>query len=251
VPVQGNVAENVREHLRLAEIAGNEGAEVLVFPELSLTGYEIGLAEGLAFSERDPRLDPLLEAASARGVTLVVGAPVRLDSRLHIGAFIIAKDGSLGLYTKRRLGAFSASASRDGVVPPAERTAFHPGHRDPLVEIGETRAAIAVCADIGNPAHPRAAAARGATSYLASMFVIPSDFESDSQRLAGYAREHSMAVVMANFGGPTGGLASAGKSAIWSENGELLSELGPAGAGVVIASKSAAGWRAKAVTFDE
>jgi predicted amidohydrolase len=247
--VRGDVAENVREHLRLAEIASKERADVLVFPELSLTGYEIELADGLAFSEHDPRLGPLVDAASSFALTLVVGAPVRLESRLHIGAFVVRPDRVVDLYTKRRLGAFSASASRDGTVPPAERTAFQPGDQDPLVDVGETRAAIAVCADIGDPAHPRAAAARGATIYLASMFVIPSEFEADAARLAAYASEHSMAVVMANYGGPTGGLASAGKSATWSEKGELLAQLEPAGSGLVVATNDGGVWRAKTVVL--
>jgi predicted amidohydrolase len=251
VAVRGDVTANVREHLRLAELASGERAEVLVFPELSLTGYEIELADGLAFSERDPRLTPLFDAAASCALTLVVGAPVRIESRLHIGAFVIRPDRSIDVYTKRRLGAFSASASADGTVPPAERTAFQPGDRDPIVEIGETCAAIAVCADIGDPAHPRAAAARGATIYLASMFVIPSEFESDATRLAAYAAKHSMAVIMANYGGPTGGLASAGKSTVWSERGERLAQLGAAGAGVVIATKFETGWHARTVNLDE
>lgn len=249
--MRGDVAANVHEHLRLAELASSEGVEVLVFPELSLTGYEIELAEGLAFSERDSRVSPLVDAAASCALTLVVGAPIRIESKLHIGAFVIRRDRSIDVYTKRRLGAFSASASSDGVVPPAERTAFQPGDRDPIVEIGETRAAIAVCADIGDPAHPRAAAARGATIYLAGMFIIPSEFESDAARLAAYAAQHSMAVIMANYGGPTGGLASAGKSTVWSERGERLAQLGAAGAGVVIGTKLEAGWRARTVMLDE
>ena len=248
LPARGNVADNVREHLRLAGVASEERVEILVFPELSLTGYEIELANDLAFSEDDARLSPLSDAASSLTLTLVVGAPVRIESRLHIGAFVIRPDRTVGLYTKHRLGAFSASASRDGSVPPAERTAFHPGDRNPLVEVGETRAAIAVCADTGDPAHPSAAAARGAKTYFASMFVIPSEFELESASLAAYAAQHSMAVVMANFGGKTGGLVSAGRSAIWSEKGELLAQLGPTGAGIVIATRTRGEWRAKTVT---
>jgi predicted amidohydrolase len=245
--VRGDVAGNVRGHLRLAEVANAERADVLVFPELSLTGYEIELAGDLAFSIHDPRLEPLLDAAASYTLTLVVGAPVRIESRLHIGAFVIRPDRGIDVYTKRRLGAFSASASQDGIVPPAERTAFEPGDRDPLVAVGDTRAAIAVCADIGDPAHPRAAAARGASIYLASMFIIPSEFESDASRLKAYASDHSMTVVMANFGGPTGGLASAGKSAVWSEHGELLAQLGSSGAGIIVARRTGAGWHARTV----
>ena len=151
------------------------------------------------------------------------------------------------MYTKHRLGAFAESARRDGTIPPAEATVFHSGDRNPLVRIGGTIAAVAVCADIGRESHPQQAADRGAKTYLASMFVIPSDFEGDSGKLSGYAKRHSMTVALANFGGPTGGLAAAGRSSIWSETGELLAQLEPAGAGVAVAAETSTGWRTKIV----
>jgi predicted amidohydrolase len=247
IPVPGGVEGNVAQHLRLVHTAAEERAQILVFPELSLTGYELALADDLAFSERDPRLAPFLEAASSCSMILVVGAPIRIDSRLHIGAFIVFPDRSVEIYTKHHLGGFSARAARGGVVPPAESTVFHPGDRNPLVRFGGNTAAVAVCADIGRPSHPQAAAARGARTYLASVFIIPSDFEGDTAKLRAYAARHTMAVLMANFGGSSGGLASDGRSAIWSETGELLAQLAPVGGGVVIAVETGAGWRAKTV----
>jgi predicted amidohydrolase len=56
VPAPGDVEANVREHLRLVGAAAEEGAQVLVFPEMSLTGYELELARGLAFTPRRPRV---------------------------------------------------------------------------------------------------------------------------------------------------------------------------------------------------
>jgi predicted amidohydrolase len=61
--VAGNVQANLDEHVRLADLAAAEGA-VVVFPELSLIGYELALARELAFSESDPRLYPLLDVAA-------------------------------------------------------------------------------------------------------------------------------------------------------------------------------------------
>lgn len=249
-PVPGDVAANLEEHLRLAGAAAAEGAGVVVFPELSLTGYELDLAEGLAFSEDDPRLAPLLEAAARHSMTLIAGAPVRLGPRLHIGALVLAPTGTTELHTKRHLGVFSAGASRDGTVPPAEATVFAPGDRDPLLPVGGGLAAVAVCADTGQAAHAQRAADRGAGTYLASMFVVPSDIERETETLRGYAARHSMAVAMANFGGPSGGLASGGRSLIWSETGELVVELLAAGAGVAVATESAQGWRAARVLLD-
>jgi predicted amidohydrolase len=242
-PAKGDVAANVAEHIVLAGIAASHGARLVLFPELSLTGYEIGLARNLAFAIDDTRLAPLEALASEAAITLVVGAPIIIASRLHIGAFIIEADGNVSVYTKRRLGAFGPGAARDGTVPPAEAVVFEPGVHDPLVEIAGTTAAVAICADVGDPVHAARAAARGASTYLASMFVIPSEFDGDSARLAAIAAEHSMVGALANFGAPSGGLAAAGGSSIWSGSGELLVRLGAAGSGVAVATRQADGWR--------
>jgi predicted amidohydrolase len=60
-----------------------------------------------------------------------------------------------------------------------------------------------------------------------------------------------MAVVMANYGGPSGGLASGGKSAIWSESGELLVQLATTGSGIAIATEDGTSWHAKAVVLGD
>ena len=246
-PVAGDVSANLEEHARLARAAAAEGVQIVVFPELSLTGYEIGLAESLAFAEDDARLSPLLELAAAPSMILIVGAPVRIGAALYSGAFILSPARTIELYTKRHLGAFSASASCDGTVPPPEATVFVPGDRDPLLRVGGSTAAVAVCADIGRASHPRRAAERGASLYLASMFVIPSDFAGEMAKLERYAAVHSMMVAFANFGGPSGGLASAGRSAIWSDTGTLLVRLEATGSGIGIVSATPDGPRGRSV----
>ena len=242
-PIKGDVSGNVEEHLRLANLAASQGAQVVLFPELSLTGYEIELANQLAFSEGDSRLGPLVDTASSRSITIIAGAPVRIRQRLYIGAFILGSDGATLLYTKHRLGGFGKDARSDGIVPPAEKTVFQSGDRNPLVQFCGNSAALAVCADIGPSSHPQQATDRGAKTYLASMFVIPSDFEDDSAKLSQYAANHSIVVAMANFGSPTGGLAAAGRSSVWSPTGGLLAELNASGPGVAVATETSEGWR--------
>jgi predicted amidohydrolase len=89
-PVKGDVLTNLEEHVRLVGIAASSGAQLVVFPELSLTGYELDLARDLAFSENDPRLCLLLEASSSSSVTLVVGAPFESTSRCTSGRSLFA-----------------------------------------------------------------------------------------------------------------------------------------------------------------
>ncbi len=251
LPERGNVAANIAAHLRFARAAADAQVDLLLFPELSLTGYELDLAAELEFSLHDPRLAPLQEAAASWSMILIVGAPVRAGARRHLAALILSPDGSVELYTKRHLGAFPAAANPGGEVPPPEASVFQPGESDPLLDIRGRQAALAICADVGHPDHSERAAARGAGLYLASMFVIPADLEHDAARLATQARRHAMATVLANYGGPSGGLPSAGSSAIWSERGELLTRLPPAGPGLAIAVHDANGWRAGPVVLTD
>lgn len=249
VPVRGDVDANLAQHLRLVDLAARERVRVLVFPELSLTGYELDLAEALAFSPEDPRLAPLVALARAHAMLLVVGAPLQIGMRRYVAAFLLAPDGTVELYTKHHLGAFSPSESPDGVVPPPEASVFQPGDRNPLLRIDDDVAAVAVCADTGRASHPAQAAARGASLYLASAFVIPAALDGDCARFASYATRHAMTVVFSNFGGPSGGLPSGGGSAIWSAKGERLVALGAAGAGIAVAVETS-GWRTTAVMLD-
>lgn len=244
VPIRGDIAANLRQHARLVRAAAGLGVDVLVFPELSLTGYELDLAEELAFVEEDFRLARLVDLAAAHGITLVVGAPVRLGTGLHIGAFVLYPDRTRDLYTKQHLGAFPSGSSPEGPVPPPEATVFRPGDRRPLVRLaGGRTAAVAICADAGRPAHAAEAADRGASVYLASMFVIPADLPAETSRLRGYAARHGMTVVLANHGGPTGGLPAAGGSAIWSGTDALLTRLEGTGVGLVAAFSAEDGWQ--------
>lgn len=248
-PRAGDVPANVAQHARLARLAAELGARVVVFPELSLTGYELGLAPSLAFREHDERLAPLVAVAGECALTLAVGAPVLLASGLHIGALVLTGNGVAGIYTKRHLGAFPPGANPGGPVPPPERSVFRPGRRDPLVRAAGP-GALAICADVGRPAHAARAAARGARSYLAGMFVIPADYEAEAAALAGYAARHGWAVLLANYGGPTAGLPAAGRSAAWAPDGRLLARLPAGGAGVVAAWEAPEGWRVEARVAD-
>lgn len=248
VAVPGDVSANIAQHLELARIATQERAKVVVFPELSLTGYELELAPALAFAEDDARLGPLSGFARASGATLIVGAPVRVAAKLHVGAFILYSDGSLELHTKRHLGAgFPPEASPNGIVPPLESAVFEPGILCPPVRLGDHEGAVAICAESFQRWVAREAAERGAKTYLSSHFGIPSDL---AQRIAGLSKiaaHYGMAVVFANYAGVTGGLVASGGSAILSDTGELLVQLERQGQGVAIAIEDETGRSAKAV----
>lgn len=251
VPVAGDVAANLRAHVALIERAAEAGAQVLVFPELSLTGYEPSRAAALAFDLDDARLDRLAECARRHDMSLIVGAPLRREGRLHVAALVLDPVGTRRAYTKHHLGAFPESAREDGRLPPPEPSVFDPGELDPRLELGDRSAAIAVCADANRPAHAARAAETGATTYLVSSFVIPSELDRATAHLADRAARHRMTVVFANYGGPSGGLTAAGRSSVWAEDGRLIGQLDPHGSGVLVAREDgAASWQVTRVALE-
>jgi predicted amidohydrolase len=60
-PAARDVGRNVEDHARLAVLAATHDARLVLFPELSLTGYDRELTPAEALSPSDGRLWPLRE----------------------------------------------------------------------------------------------------------------------------------------------------------------------------------------------
>ncbi|GAB5343746.1 carbon-nitrogen hydrolase family protein [Pseudomonas fluorescens] len=229
--IAGDVPANIRRHLAFMQTAAARGVQLLVFPELSLTGYEPALAAGLAIAPEDALLEPLRERAQALRLTAVAGMPIRVapGAGVLIGALVLGADGSRAVYTKQHLH-------------PGEEVAFVAGQGGAALEWGDERIALAVCADFSHASHPRQAAEAGANVYAAGVLISEGGYATDSALLQGYAAEHRMLVLMANHGGPSGGWACAGRSAIWSADGSLLAAAPGMGDALVIARRDGEHW---------
>ncbi|OLF53535.1 carbon-nitrogen hydrolase family protein [Pseudomonas chlororaphis] len=231
IAIAGDLPGNIARHLAFIRAAAAQGVQWLVFPELSLTGYEPTLAAELAIVPDSPLLQPLRELARELGVTAVVGMPIRLSAAgpLLIGALVLAADGSLAVYSKQHLHA-------------GEEQVFTPGVGGANLALAEERMALAVCADFSQASHARAAARSGASIYAAGVLIGEQGYAADSALLQGYAAEHAMLVLMANHGGPTGGWVSAGRSAIWGPDGRLIVAAAGTGDMLLIARRDAGRW---------
>ncbi|MGB8922761.1 MAG: carbon-nitrogen hydrolase family protein [Pseudomonas sp.] len=230
--VAGDLAANIAGHLRLMAAAAEQGVELLVFPELSLTGYENQMAADMAIDPQDSVLQPLRDCARELGISTVVGMPIRLkgSSQVLIGALTLSKDGSLEIYSKQHLHA-------------GEERFFAPGSGGSTLRIGSDTVALAVCADFSHASHAATAAGLGADLYAAGVLIGDSGYGVDSTMLQGYAGHHAMAVLMANHAGLTGGWQSAGRSAFWSESGTLIVAAPGPGELLVVARRDADGWQ--------
>ena len=208
--VAGDLNENMKRHLHFGELAAMQGAHFLLFPELSLCGYELALAGSCAVRVDAPELNPLRDLARDGQMTVVVGVPLKDDAGvLSLAALAFRPSGGRMVYAKQNLYG-------------KEKEIFAPGCGGPDFAIGGLSIGLAICADVADPVHAAAAASRHVAIYAASVFASEAGYASDAALLAGYARQHSMTVMMANHSGTTGGSRSAGRSSLWAANGNLV-----------------------------
>lgn len=229
----GDVERNVQTHLAFVRAAVPQGVHVLVFPELSLTGYEPDLLATHILHADHPALAPLRQAAKDHGMALVVGAPaapVEQGALPAIGAWVLGTDGSTALYRKRHLHASETSFASAG----ANDSGVHLLAGEPM--------GLAICADITHPEHAQAAHDAGAALYAAGALITEKGYGPESALLQRYAQEHDMAVLLANHSGPSGGYVSVGRSAFWAPGGQCVAAAPGDGPCLVWAGRGDSGW---------
>ncbi len=229
---------NLETHARAIATAAAAGVDVMVCPELSLTGYELDLLDELAFELNSPLLLALSEEAQKHKLTTLVGAPIAIPGdKPRIGCIILHPDGTRSAYAKQYL-----HASENNYASPGQ-----PGVQ--TLRVHDTVCAPAICYDTEHQAHARGAHEAGATAYLAGVLWSEKGYSQDAATLACHARELGLLAVLANHGAPSGGYQSAGQSAIWAPNGSLIACAPPCDNALVIARAKTGRWQGTALSF--
>ncbi|MDG4825028.1 carbon-nitrogen hydrolase family protein [Asanoa sp. WMMD1127] len=207
--VTTDVAANATEH---ATAIRTTNARVVVFPELSLTGYALD-APTVALD--DPRLTPIVAACAATGTTALAGAPVDDDAgRTYIATLAIDGGGARVVYRKTHL---HHSEER-----------FSPGDGPAVLVIDAWRLGLAICRDTAFPEHDAAAAALGMDVYVASVLDHSFDADTACERAQRVTSDHGTWVAVSSFAGSTGGgfADAAGRSGIWAPDGGIRARAG-------------------------
>jgi predicted amidohydrolase len=218
-PIKGDIPANIAGHKKLIDLALVERAEIVVFPELSITGYEPTLAEELATGSDDRRFDDFQQIADARQITIGIGVPLRSDVGVWISMVLFQPHTARQTYSKKHLH--------------ADEEGFFVSGQSSLGLLGD-RIAIAICYELSVPQHAENAHARGAEIYLASVAKTVPGVEKAIERLSDIAGEYCMTVLMANCVGPCDGAMCGGKSSIWDNNGKLVGQLNERDEGIVV-----------------
>lgn len=208
--VKGALAQNLATHLEYIKSASAMDADVVVFPELSLTGYELELLKPLAMPKSADTFSTLSAAATANNIVIIAGCPLISEgNKPHIGAVICFPNGQCDFYAKQYLHA-------------GEDVYCSVGKDSYLLTVNGTRIALAICADFSNPAHAEVAATQQADVYITSALISEAGYGADAELLAGIAKRHQFPVLLSNHISPKGNWQTCGKSSGWNASGELV-----------------------------
>lgn len=156
-----NFDENLKRHCRLAEEAIREGADAIVFPELSLNGYNVqDAAQDMAMPVGDPRLEPLRELG--RKITIICGA-IELSEEFGVynSAFMFEDGKAETVHRKIYLPTYGMFE---------ELRYFCPGERVAAVESRRLgKIGVAICEDFWHVSVPYLMAHQGARLLLVLM----------------------------------------------------------------------------------
>ena len=220
-PIAGDVDGNVERHVELIEIAVREGANLVFFPELSITGYEPALAKSLATQMSNTDFDIFQKLSDMHCVTIGIGASLSAKDQVQIGMVWFQPKKPRTSYAKQLLHS-------------DETSFFIPGDKQLILRLGDYRIAPAICYESLQFSHSDKAVSIGANVYLASVAKPAGGVLKAMQHYPETAKKHDMCIVMANCIGPCDNFTSVGNSAAWAANGELLALMKSASEGVLI-----------------
>ena len=209
-----DVAANATRH---AAAVRASAARLVVFPELSLTGYDM---DAPLLSPDDPRLRPLIDACAATDTIAVAGAPVAGATSAagpHIAMLLI--DGAGARVAYRKLYPHGVMEAR-----------FRPGPAPEVIEVDGWRIGLGICRDTGVAEHAEATAALGIDAYVAGVVEAPDDAETLAGRARRVATTYGVWTAIASAAGHSGPSypATAGHSGIWAPNGTVAARTGRA-----------------------
>jgi NAD+ synthase (glutamine-hydrolysing) len=209
--IEGNAAK-ISEYIERAREAG---AELVLFPELALTGYppeDLLLKEHFLQAARETLGELALES---QGIVALVGFPERVDDAYN--ALAVLAEGELkAVYRKSVLPNY-------GVFD--EQRYFQVGEGGALLELGGARLGLTICEDIWTPGPPASDEALAGAALILNASASPYHAGKGVERermLVQRARDNLTAVAFTNLVGGQDELVFDGHSLLLDHEGTVL-----------------------------
>ena len=215
-PVVGDLAGNRALILDGIEAARAAGADLVVLPELAVTGYppeDLLLRRGFVRAAEGSLAEI---ARAADGLTVLVGTPL-LDGDALYNAAAVCVDGAVTAYVRKQ------HLPNYGVFD--EMRYFVSGAETRLFTVAGTRIGITVCEDMWLPGPPTTELARAGAELVVNLSASPFHLLRDREREELFrlrARECGIAVALCNTVGGQDELVFDGHSLVIDAQGEVI-----------------------------
>lgn len=219
--VKGDVDKNIVRHIEFIDLTVSYQADIIVFPELSLTGYEPELANKLAVSIKDPRFNDFQEWSDLHQISICVGMPIKTTAGITISMLVFQSLTAKQIYSKQHL-------HED------EECYFVKGDRQLYLTIDKLKITPAICYEALLGPHLDNAVDNETNVYMASVAKSKEGVEKSNKHFAQISKRHGMIVIMANSVGYCDNFIAYGSSAVWNNEGQLLGQLDNKKEGILI-----------------
>lgn len=200
-----------------ADKARKQEAELIIFPEFSLTGYTLkDKVYELAESIPGPSTEKIAKIAKENNLYIIFGAPElseKAQAILYNTAVLVGPEGYIGKYRKMHLPNHSVFE---------EKRYFRPGHKTGVYKTNLGKIGLIICYDIFFPEITRLIRLEGA-DFTVCISASPSTRRSFFEILtAARAIENTMFLAYVNLVGIEDGLQFWGGSRIIAPNGNII-----------------------------
>lgn len=207
---------NLNKHLEFIEIAIHNNADWVIFPELSITGYEPSKAETFQFSK--VMMNEFQKYAN-QGICISVGAPTQTINGISISAINFYPNSEHKTYYKQYLHS-------------DELPHFVPEKNEKNL-LSETLG-FAICYESSLDEHLNATINHGATFYIASTAKDKDGVSNTFERFPKISSKHNIQTFLVNSVGKQDNFTAYGNTAAWNRKGELIAKLNETEEGILL-----------------
>ena len=217
----GHIRHNIDHHLAVLQSLDPGTADLVVFPELSLSNYEPDVADFVALAAEDERFNVFKEYATTSGMVIAVGCPLKTSGKPLIALCVFTPDGRFIHVGKQYLHADE--------IPYFAHASDGPWVLDLNVRVG-----LAICYELSVAVHTKAVMACSPEVYLASVAKTPAGVALSQDTLSRTAKQYGIPVLMVNSVGTCEGNVAGGGSMVIGADGNLVSRLDGTSEGLLI-----------------
>ncbi|PKL91221.1 MAG: NAD+ synthase [Candidatus Goldiibacteriota bacterium HGW-Goldbacteria-1] len=211
----GDIRENTSAILLKAQEAADNGAEIIVFPELTITGYP---PEDLLLKKKfiNDNIKAMKAAArKIKGITAVIGFVEREDGINYNSAAVVSNGKISGIYRKTLLPNY-------GVFD--EKRYFGHGNKNFIFKVRGISFAVTVCEDIWYK-NPVLEKTKGKTDWIINISASPYHMGKGMERVRVFskmAKNYKAGIIYANLCGGQDELVFDGHSLVIDKKGKLI-----------------------------